>query len=45
MKIACLEEIALRCGYLSREQYQQMLEEMPDSPYRNYLDMVFHEPE
>ena len=45
LKIACLEEIALRRGYLSRDQYQQMLEEMPDSPYRNYLDMVFHEPE
>jgi len=45
LKIACLEEIALRRGYLSRDQYQQMLEEMPDSPYRSYLDMVFHEPE
>ncbi len=45
LKIACLEEIALRRGYLSRDQYQQMLEGMPDSPYRNYLDMVFHEPE
>ncbi len=45
LKIACLEEIALRRGYLSRNQYQQMLEGMPDSPYRNYLDMVFHEPE
>ncbi len=44
LKIACLEEIALRRGYLSRNQYQQMLEGMPDSPYRNYLDMVFHEP-
>ncbi len=44
LKIACLEEIALRRGYLSRDQYQQMLEGMPDSPYRNYLDMVFHEP-
>ncbi len=45
LKIACLEEIALRRGYLSRNQYQQMLEGMPDSPYRAYLDMVFHEPE
>ena len=45
LKIACLEEIALRRGYLSRDQYQQMLEGMPNSPYRNYLDMVFHEPE
>ena len=43
LKIACLEEIALRRGYLSRDQYQQMLEGMPDSPYRSYLDMVFHE--
>ncbi len=45
LKIACLEEIALRRGYLSRDQYQQMLDKMPNSPYRNYLDMVFHEPE
>ena len=44
LKIACLEEIALRRGYVSRERYESMLEEMPNSPYRDYVEMVFREP-
>ncbi len=44
LKIACLEEIALRRGYVSRERYESMLAEMPNSPYRDYVEMVFREP-
>jgi glucose-1-phosphate thymidylyltransferase len=45
LKVACLEEIALRQGYLSRDEYQRMVDEMPGSPYRSYLEMVFNEPD
>ena len=45
LKIACLEEIALRRGYLSREAFQELLDRMPGSPYRSYLEMVLNEPE
>lgn len=40
VKIGCLEEIALRKGYIDEEQLQQVIEKMPNSPYRNYLIQV-----
>ena len=45
LKIACLEEIALRRGYLSREAFRKLLDRTPGSPYRSYLEMVLNEPE
>ena len=43
LKISCLEEIALRLGYLDRDQLAQTLREMPASPYRNYVEQVLAE--
>ncbi len=43
LKIACLEEIALRRGYLSRETFRERLERMPGSPYRSYLETILNE--
>jgi glucose-1-phosphate thymidylyltransferase len=37
-KIACLEEIALRMGYVDREQFDALVAAMPTSSYRSYLE-------
>ena len=43
LKIACLEEIALRKGFVDREQMQQVIKETPKSSYREYLERIFQE--
>lgn len=42
-KIACLEEIALYMHYLSREEYINTVNHLPNSPYRDYCLMVLEE--
>ena len=43
IKIACLEEIALKAGFLDRFQLQAIISEMPNSTYREYLERVIEE--
>ena len=43
LKIACLEEIALNCGYLTAAELEQRLQDMPASPYRSYVESVLQE--
>ena len=43
LKVACLQEIALRKGFLSKEQYLAKLEMVPKSPYKDYLLRVAEE--
>lgn len=43
LKIACLEEIALRRGFIDCAHMQQIIGETPASPYREYLQQVFDE--
>jgi glucose-1-phosphate thymidylyltransferase len=43
LKIACLEEIAFRRGFIDREQMQRVVEETPKSSYRSYLEMVLRD--
>ncbi|MHB9099647.1 MAG: glucose-1-phosphate thymidylyltransferase RfbA [Syntrophales bacterium] len=43
LKIACLEEISLRMGFIDRDKMQQVIEETPKSSYREYLERIFHE--
>jgi len=45
MKIACLEEIALRRGFIDCSRMRQVIEETPKSPYRDYLQQVYDETE
>ena len=40
LKIACLEEIAYRKGFLDRQQFEQVIEDTPKSSYREYLELV-----
>ncbi len=40
LKIACLEEIAVRHGYISHQFFADRIQEMPTSGYREYLEEV-----
>lgn len=43
LKVSCLEEIALRRGYLTHRELRAALELMPVSPYRDYVEQVLAE--
>ncbi len=43
LKIACLEEIALRMGYIDCRQMERVIGDTPKSSYRDYLTRVLHE--
>lgn len=45
MKIACLEEIALRRGFIDCAHMRRIIGETPASPYREYLQQVYDETE
>jgi glucose-1-phosphate thymidylyltransferase len=37
LKVACLEEIALRMNFISKEQFEDSIKLIPNCNYRNYL--------
>jgi glucose-1-phosphate thymidylyltransferase len=43
LKIACLEEIALRMGYIDSRKMEAVIADTPKSSYRDYLSRVLHE--
>jgi len=43
LKIACIEEIAFRKGYIDRAQMERLIGETPKSSYRDYLEMVLRD--
>ncbi len=43
LKVCCPEEIALRQGFLSTTQFRSLLDVMPKSGYRQYLENVLTE--
>ncbi len=42
-KIACIEEIAFRMGYINRDQLASIIENMANNSYRDYLNGVLQE--
>lgn len=42
-KIGCLEEVAYRMGYISREQLRELAERLPECDYREYLRGVVND--
>ncbi|MCZ6569773.1 MAG: glucose-1-phosphate thymidylyltransferase RfbA [Deltaproteobacteria bacterium] len=44
LKIACLEEIAYRRGYIQLSAISALVEAMPISEYRSYLEAILAEP-
>lgn len=45
LKIACLEEIALRRGFINCQQMKEVIESTPNSSYKEYLQRVYNEAE
>ena len=43
LKIACLEEIAFRKGFVDRAKMQEVIDDTPRSGYRDYLERIFRE--
>jgi glucose-1-phosphate thymidylyltransferase len=43
LKIACLEEVALRAGFITESQLAATIDRLPKGEYRNYLRMVCDE--
>jgi glucose-1-phosphate thymidylyltransferase len=43
LKIACLEEIAFRMGYISKEKLEEMAQTMKNSTYGDYLQRLLKE--
>ena len=43
LKIACLEEIAYRRGFIDDKQMQKLIDELKSGTYKNYLKKVYEE--
>ena len=43
LKIACLEEIALRMKFINRRQFSKLVKAQGQNTYRDYLEMVLRE--
>src|SRR5438876_7657151 len=43
LKIACLEEVALRMGFISQSDLENIIDGLPKNEYRDYLQMVCDE--
>ena len=43
LKVACLEEVALRMGFISRSDLAAIIDRLPKGEYRDYLQMVCDE--
>lgn len=37
LKVACLEEVALRMNFITLQEFENLVEEYPTSPYQDYL--------
>jgi glucose-1-phosphate thymidylyltransferase len=43
LKVACLEEVALRMGFIDQKQLRTMIDRLPMTEYRDYLALVCDE--
>ncbi len=43
LKIACLEEVAYRMGFMDKKKMQKVIQETPKSTYRDYLEKIIKE--
>ena len=43
LKVACLEEVALRAGFIDQAQLSQLIDRLPKGEYRDYLRLVADE--
>ncbi|MDP3147855.1 MAG: glucose-1-phosphate thymidylyltransferase RfbA [Ignavibacteria bacterium] len=45
LKVACIEEIAYYMNFISKKQFQSVIERMPKCQYRSYLENILAETE
>ncbi len=43
LKVACIEEIAYHKEFISRNQFKSVIESLPKSMYREYLEKIYRE--
>ena len=43
LKVACIEEIAYNKGFIDRKQFEDLIDSIPKSLYRNYLERILKE--
>lgn len=43
LKVACIEEIAFNMGFIDKLQFKNLINEIPKSLYREYLERIFNE--
>jgi glucose-1-phosphate thymidylyltransferase len=43
LKVACLEEVALRMGFINQSDLARIIDRLPQGEYRQYLDLVSNE--
>ena len=43
LKIACLEEVSYRKGFIDKDKFAEVIETTPKSSYRDYLNQVIRE--
>lgn len=43
LKIGCIEEAALRKGFISKEKFNDLINNMPENSYKEYLELVSKE--
>ena len=43
LKVACLEEVALRMGFIDEKDLAKIIQQLPKGDYLDYLQMVCNE--
>lgn len=43
LKVACIEEIAFKKGFISKEEFEKLVHSIPKSLYRDYLEKILKE--
>jgi glucose-1-phosphate thymidylyltransferase len=43
LKVACLEEVALRMGFIDQQQLERLIDGLAKNEYRSYLQLVCEE--
>lgn len=43
MKVACIEEIAYYKGFINKNQFKEVIDSIPGSMYRDYLEKIYKE--
>src|SRR5665648_151200 len=43
LKIGCIEEVALRMGYIDSKQFEKIIDQSPENEYKKYLKIILKE--